>query len=122
MAFMLLLGKTRPLHGHKISGYMKREMVYILKCLHPPRSTTREAVFRSSGKYQAQRLPEVHPEYRTTVSERGSNRSVVWTGKEKEKWDDKRVENRQGSLEYPGFVKPVFTKDSKLLEKIGKDL
>ncbi|GFY03527.1 hypothetical protein TNCV_3211641 [Trichonephila clavipes] len=25
----------------------------------------------------------------------------------------KRVENREGSLGFPGFVKPVFTKDSK---------
>ncbi|GFW81856.1 hypothetical protein TNCV_2885301 [Trichonephila clavipes] len=48
--------------------------------------------------------------------------SVVWTGKgEKEKWDDKkRVKNREGSLGYPGFVKPMFTKDSKPLGKIGK--
>ncbi|GFX59771.1 hypothetical protein TNCV_1778101 [Trichonephila clavipes] len=38
---------------------------------------------------------------------------VVWMGKEeKEKWDDKRVEN-EGSLGYPGFVTPVFTKDNK---------
>ncbi|GFS79339.1 hypothetical protein TNCV_3261091 [Trichonephila clavipes] len=54
----------------------------------------------------------------TSMSLRGHRReylSVVWTGKEeKEEWDDKkRVENREGSLEYPGFVKPVFTKDSK---------
>ncbi|GFS88081.1 hypothetical protein TNCV_764621 [Trichonephila clavipes] len=50
-------------------------------------------------------------------------RSVVWTGKEaKEKWKDKkRVENREESLGYPGFGKPVFTKDSKPLGKIGKD-
>ncbi|GFU79817.1 hypothetical protein TNCV_4863711 [Trichonephila clavipes] len=41
-------------------------------------------------------------------------KSVVWTEKKKEKWDDKkRVENREGSLGYPGFVTPVFTKDSK---------
>ncbi|GFX28441.1 transposable element Tcb2 transposase [Trichonephila clavipes] len=45
------------------------------------------------------------------------------TGKEeKEKWDDKkRVENREESLGYPGFVKPVFTKDSKPFGKTGKD-
>ncbi|GFU65057.1 hypothetical protein TNCV_4130631 [Trichonephila clavipes] len=29
----------------------------------------------------------------------------------------KRAENREGSLGYPGFVKPVFTKDSKSLGK-----
>ncbi|GFV04068.1 uncharacterized protein TNCV_916921 [Trichonephila clavipes] len=33
----------------------------------------------------------------------------------------KRVENREGSLEHPGFVKPVFTKDSKPLGEIGKE-
>ncbi|GFX27144.1 hypothetical protein TNCV_440501 [Trichonephila clavipes] len=44
----------------------------------------------------------------------------LWSGREKkkEKWDDKkRVENREGSLGYPGFVTPVFTKDSKPLGK-----
>ncbi|GFT67409.1 hypothetical protein TNCV_2360371 [Trichonephila clavipes] len=43
--------------------------------------------------------------------------------KEKEKWDDnKRVENREGSLGYPGFMKPVFTKDSKPLGKRKRSL
>ncbi|GFV78686.1 hypothetical protein TNCV_594891, partial [Trichonephila clavipes] len=35
----------------------------------------------------------------------------------------KRAENREGSLGFPGFVKPVFTKDSKPLgekEKITR--
>ncbi|GFY06265.1 hypothetical protein TNCV_2680571 [Trichonephila clavipes] len=31
-----------------------------------------------------------------------------------------RVENKEGSLGYPGFVKSVFTKDSKLLGKRRK--
>ncbi|GFW90025.1 putative transposase-like protein [Trichonephila clavipes] len=52
---------------------------FILACLHPPRSPTREAVCRSSGKNQAQRLPGVHPEYNATASGRGSNR--YWFGK-----------------------------------------
>ncbi|GFU14161.1 hypothetical protein TNCV_1893481 [Trichonephila clavipes] len=39
----------------------------------------------------------------------------LWSGREKKKWDDKkRVENREGPLGYPGFVKPVFTKDGSL--------
>ncbi|GFU78340.1 hypothetical protein TNCV_528831 [Trichonephila clavipes] len=59
MVSTLMLGKTRPLPGHKISGCMKSEIVFILECLHPPRSPTREAVCGSSGKYQARRLPEV---------------------------------------------------------------
>ncbi|GFX51859.1 hypothetical protein TNCV_3062771 [Trichonephila clavipes] len=43
---------------------------------------------------------------------------IGWTGKEKEKWDDKnRAEKRKGSLGYPGYVTPVFTKDSKPLGK-----
>ncbi|GFT29393.1 hypothetical protein TNCV_757491 [Trichonephila clavipes] len=58
MVSMLMLGKIRPLPGHKISGSMKIDMVFILECLYPPRSPTREAVCRSSGKYQARRLPE----------------------------------------------------------------
>ncbi|GFW03153.1 hypothetical protein TNCV_157731 [Trichonephila clavipes] len=33
----------------------------------------------------------------------------------------KMVENREGSLGYPGFVKPVFTKDSKPFGEIEKD-
>ncbi|GFU45942.1 hypothetical protein TNCV_5102421 [Trichonephila clavipes] len=34
---------------------------------------------------------------------------------------EKRVENREISLGYPGFVRSVFTKYSKPLGKIGKD-
>ncbi|GFT77069.1 hypothetical protein TNCV_1099451 [Trichonephila clavipes] len=34
----------------------------------------------------------------------------------------RRVENREGSLGYPGFVKPVFTKDSKHLGKRKRSL
>ncbi|GFW21998.1 hypothetical protein TNCV_4822801 [Trichonephila clavipes] len=34
----------------------------------------------------------------------------------------KRVENREGSLGYPGFVKPVFTKDSKPVGKRKRSL
>ncbi|GFW52850.1 hypothetical protein TNCV_2394291 [Trichonephila clavipes] len=48
-----------------------------------------------------------------------------WSGREKqkEKWDDKkRVENREGSLGYPGFVTPVSTKESKPLGKRKRSL
>ncbi|GFV84056.1 hypothetical protein TNCV_3037181 [Trichonephila clavipes] len=50
--------------------------------------------------------------------------SVVWTGKEeKEKWNDKkRVESREISLGFPGFVKSMFTKDSKPLRKRKRSL
>ncbi|GFV60966.1 uncharacterized protein TNCV_996991 [Trichonephila clavipes] len=45
----------------------------------------------------------------------------MWSGREKNKSRNcltrERVENREGSLGYPGFVKPVFTKDSKPLGK-----
>ncbi|GFT91493.1 hypothetical protein TNCV_3902981 [Trichonephila clavipes] len=34
----------------------------------------------------------------------------------------KRAENRERSLEFPGFVKPVFTKDSKHLGKRKRSL
>ncbi|GFT89651.1 hypothetical protein TNCV_3137441 [Trichonephila clavipes] len=34
----------------------------------------------------------------------------------------KRVENTEGSLGYPGFVRPVFTKDSKPLGKRKRSL
>ncbi|GFS82377.1 hypothetical protein TNCV_4137371 [Trichonephila clavipes] len=34
----------------------------------------------------------------------------------------KRAENREGSLGFPGFVKPVFTKDSKPLGKGKRSL
>ncbi|GFW08267.1 hypothetical protein TNCV_1655821 [Trichonephila clavipes] len=41
----------------------------------------------------------------------------LWSGREKKKREirmaRKRAENREGSLGFPGFVKPVFTKDSK---------
>ncbi|GFW60237.1 hypothetical protein TNCV_1843181 [Trichonephila clavipes] len=49
--------------------------------------------------------------------------SVVWMGKEeREMGDKKRVENREGSLGYPGFMTPVFTKDSKHLAKRKRSL
>ncbi|GFW34596.1 hypothetical protein TNCV_952241 [Trichonephila clavipes] len=50
-----------------------RGNIFVLACLHPPQSPTREAVCRSSDKYQARRLPGVHPEHSTTASVRGSN-------------------------------------------------
>ncbi|GFW63795.1 hypothetical protein TNCV_3744031 [Trichonephila clavipes] len=34
----------------------------------------------------------------------------------------RRVENREGSLGYPRFVRPVFTKDSKPLGKRKRSL
>ncbi|GFV11937.1 hypothetical protein TNCV_2521581 [Trichonephila clavipes] len=41
----------------------------------------------------------------------------LWSGREKKKREilmaRKRAENREGSLGFPGIVKPVFTKDSK---------
>ncbi|GFV36492.1 hypothetical protein TNCV_2260111 [Trichonephila clavipes] len=43
----------------------------------------------------------------------------LWSGREKKKREigmaRKRAENRERSLGFPGFVKPVFTKDSKPL-------
>ncbi|GFX33501.1 hypothetical protein TNCV_1006621 [Trichonephila clavipes] len=75
MVSMLMLGKTRPLPGHEIVGSMKKEIIFILECLHPPRSPTREAVCRSSGKYQARRLLRVHLEYSDTAS--GTNPTAM---------------------------------------------
>ncbi|GFU65056.1 hypothetical protein TNCV_4130621 [Trichonephila clavipes] len=70
---MLRVGNTRPLHGTG-NWIHKREKNFVLACLHPPRSPTREAVCRSSGNYQTWRLPGVHQEYNATASGRGSNR------------------------------------------------
>ncbi|GFU35914.1 hypothetical protein TNCV_4030241 [Trichonephila clavipes] len=40
----------------------------------------------------------------------------LWSGREKKKREigmaRKRAENREGSLGFPGFVKPMFTKDN----------
>ncbi|GFV16691.1 hypothetical protein TNCV_4418781 [Trichonephila clavipes] len=56
-----------------------REENFILACLHPPpRSPTGEAVCRSSGKYQAWRLPVVHPEYSAAALGRGCNGDYIW--------------------------------------------
>ncbi|GFS97069.1 hypothetical protein TNCV_4492481 [Trichonephila clavipes] len=45
----------------------------------------------------------------------------LWSGREEKKREigmaRKRAENRERSLGFPGFVKPVFTKDSKPLGK-----
>ncbi|GFU90652.1 hypothetical protein TNCV_2092491 [Trichonephila clavipes] len=48
------------------------------------------------------------------------------SGREKKKREigvaRKRAENREGSLGFPGFVNPVFTKDSKPLGKRKRSL
>ncbi|GFV81447.1 hypothetical protein TNCV_51711 [Trichonephila clavipes] len=50
----------------------------------------------------------------------------LWSGREKKKrkigMARKRAENREGSLGFPGFVTPVFTKDSKPLGKRERSL
>ncbi|GFV23663.1 hypothetical protein TNCV_5108491 [Trichonephila clavipes] len=76
---------------------------------------------------QARRLPEVHPEYNATAS--GQDPTVKWVcgldrkKKKREIWmARKRAENREGSLGFPGFVKPVFTKDSKPLGRRKRSL
>ncbi|GFW70390.1 hypothetical protein TNCV_4915101 [Trichonephila clavipes] len=50
----------------------------------------------------------------------------LWSGREKKKrkigMARKRAENREGSLGFPGFVKPVFTKDSKPLGRRKRSL
>ncbi|GFT56151.1 hypothetical protein TNCV_5011621 [Trichonephila clavipes] len=50
----------------------------------------------------------------------------LWSGREKKKMEigmaRKRAENREGSLGFPGFVKPVFTKDSKPLGRRKRSL
>ncbi|GFT97648.1 hypothetical protein TNCV_4463631 [Trichonephila clavipes] len=51
-------------------------------------------------------------------------RSVILTEKKKREtlMARKRAENREGSLGFPGFVKPVFTKDSKPLRRRKRSL
>ncbi|GFV39154.1 hypothetical protein TNCV_4759681 [Trichonephila clavipes] len=55
----------------------------------------------------------------------GLSRSL-WSGREKKKrrnWmTRRRVENIDGSLGYPRFVKPLFTKDSKPIGKRKRSL
>ncbi|GFU91403.1 hypothetical protein TNCV_2541711 [Trichonephila clavipes] len=50
----------------------------------------------------------------------------LWSGREEKKREigmaRKRAENRERSLGFPGFVKPVFTKDSKPLGKRKRSL
>ncbi|GFU02080.1 hypothetical protein TNCV_837241 [Trichonephila clavipes] len=50
----------------------------------------------------------------------------LWSGREKKKREigmaRKRAENREGSLGFPGFVKHVFTKDSKPLGRRKRSL
>ncbi|GFY00179.1 hypothetical protein TNCV_2835361 [Trichonephila clavipes] len=50
----------------------------------------------------------------------------LWSGREKKKREigmaRKRAENRERSLGFPGFVKPVFTKDSKPLGRRKRSL
>ncbi|GFV07115.1 hypothetical protein TNCV_3601351 [Trichonephila clavipes] len=44
--------------GTQLTSIHKRELDFILVCLHPTQNLTREAVCRSSGKNQARSLPE----------------------------------------------------------------
>ncbi|GFT19310.1 hypothetical protein TNCV_3263191 [Trichonephila clavipes] len=50
----------------------------------------------------------------------------LWSGREKKKMEigmaRKRAENRERSLWFPGFVKPVFTKDGKSLGRRKRSL
>ncbi|GFX92535.1 hypothetical protein TNCV_710401 [Trichonephila clavipes] len=133
---MSKLGKTKPLPGYSSIASIRVKYNFILMCLHPPRSPTREAVCRSFGKNQARRFPGLHPEYSDTASGRLTGAGSIlppvyseawakglWFGREKKKWDDKkRVENREGSLGYAGFVTRVFTNDSKPLGKRKRSL
>ncbi|GFW30375.1 hypothetical protein TNCV_453131 [Trichonephila clavipes] len=70
---MLRVGNTRPLPGHSSIGSISVRQNFVLACLHPPRSPTREAVCRATDNSQARPLPGVHPEYSAIVSGRGSN-------------------------------------------------
>ncbi|GFW62088.1 hypothetical protein TNCV_1685191 [Trichonephila clavipes] len=66
-----------PLPGHSCIGFISVKNNFVLACLLPARSPTKEAVCRESGKHQAWRLPGVHPEYSPTASGRGSNGPVL---------------------------------------------
>ncbi|GFY28123.1 hypothetical protein TNCV_4394571 [Trichonephila clavipes] len=68
---------------------------------------------------------------RTQIKQHNQNterniRKGLWSEREKKKkrngMTGKRVEIREGPLGYPGFVRPVFTKDSKPLEQQKFDL
>ncbi|GFV94028.1 hypothetical protein TNCV_3356771 [Trichonephila clavipes] len=50
------------------TGNLRGSGSFLLACLHPLRSTTKEAVCQLSGTGQTRRLPGVHPEYRTVCA------------------------------------------------------
>ncbi|GFV64424.1 PH domain-containing protein [Trichonephila clavipes] len=60
------------------------------------------------------------------LQHQGENPTGLWSGREKNKrrkcMTRERVENREGSLGYPGFAKPVFTEDRKPLGKRKRSL
>ncbi|GFV81697.1 hypothetical protein TNCV_1703531 [Trichonephila clavipes] len=72
---------------------------------------------RSVGQRERKGSPEHHfPPYGTPHTANIRVEKPKKGKEEKEQWDDKkRVENREGSLGHPGYVTPVFTKDSKPL-------
>ncbi|GFV71766.1 hypothetical protein TNCV_777831 [Trichonephila clavipes] len=76
-------------------------------------------------KRNAKVSPGYHfPPYRTphTANMRVAKPTMGKEEKTKQNDKRKRVEIREGSLGYPVFVKPVFTKDSKPLEKRKRSL
>ncbi|GFT31265.1 hypothetical protein TNCV_3847901 [Trichonephila clavipes] len=90
-----------------------------------------EAAHRSSDMRQARHLPQrwywsIVVQSLRVPRGRGlpySPERVSLSGKEEKggKWKArKRAENREGSLGFPGFVKPVFTIDSKTHKGEGK--
>ncbi|GFV86502.1 hypothetical protein TNCV_2156951 [Trichonephila clavipes] len=113
---MSKLGKTRPLPGHSSIG-----------SISPWHASTHHGVQqgRQCVGHLANTRQGAYLEYTRNIEiqHQGVDPMGLWSGREKKKWDDKkRVENREGSLEYPGFVTPVFTKDSKPLGKRKRSL
>ncbi|GFW41715.1 hypothetical protein TNCV_9531 [Trichonephila clavipes] len=67
-----------------------------------------------------------HAEKKMKLEQISVSNVGLLSGREKKKREivmaRKRAENREGSLGFPGFVKPVFTKDSKPLGRRQRSL
>ncbi|GFX01366.1 hypothetical protein TNCV_4736071 [Trichonephila clavipes] len=114
---MLGLGNTRPLPGHSSIGSINTR-----NKTSSWRASTHLGVQqgRQCAGHLAKTRHGAYLEYTQNIVLQHQGEDPT---EEKEKGDEKkRVENREGSLGYPGFVKPVFTKDSKPLGKRKRSL
>ncbi|GFW43550.1 hypothetical protein TNCV_4769021 [Trichonephila clavipes] len=113
------VGKTRLLLGNSCIGQISA------KSTSPWRASIHHGVQqgRQCAGHLAKIRNDTYLEYtQNLVPQHQDEDAMDGKRKKEERMTRKRVENIEGSLEYPGVVTPVFTKHSKPLGKIKRSL